>query len=276
MTPKPLRIHTQRNAASMEIKEIKTVAQTMADFTNNYNTPIVPAYRSIVMDLLTTTHLARVDQRFAYDPIFALGMDQIFAEFFKAYPGEDAAKIQTALVQALDLDATQAKADATTVLEWAKGTDAAGLEALFDTPDAGAVGSAVTAIKAKKDFLYNRVFGIGMFKLFNDAPGIETIDNDLLTKYANKMGFSGTKFQQDYDLYSESLSKLRAVEQLFKEIEIREKKKLAARLEEKAAKAAEAAAAAKAKADGTAPEEVDDTPRVEEAAPVAEQQSAEV
>ena len=275
MTPKPLRINTQRNAASMEIKQIKTVAQTMADFTNNYNTPIVPAYRSIVMDLLTTTHLARVDDRFTYDPIFALGMAQIFTEFFKAYPGGDAEKIYVALIEALDLDATEAKADAATVLEWAKGTDAAGLEALFDTPDSSKVGSAVTAIVAKKDFLYNRVFGIGMFKLFSDA-GIETIDNDLLTKYANKMGFSGTKFQQDFDLYTESLSKLRAVEQLFKEIEIREKKKLAARLEEKAAKAAAAAAEAKAKADGTAPEEVDDTPRVEEAAPVAEQQSAEV
>ena len=44
-----------------------------------------------------------------------------------------------------------------------------------------------------------------------------------------------------------------------------------------AAKAAEAAAAAKAVADGTAPEEGDDTPRVEEPkVEAAEQQSAEV
>eukprot|EP00619_Florenciella_sp_RCC1007_P005509 CAMPEP_0205910228 /NCGR_PEP_ID=MMETSP1325-20131115/4319_1 /ASSEMBLY_ACC=CAM_ASM_000708 /TAXON_ID=236786 /ORGANISM="Florenciella sp., Strain RCC1007" /LENGTH=245 /DNA_ID=CAMNT_0053276569 /DNA_START=15 /DNA_END=752 /DNA_ORIENTATION=- len=245
----------------------------MADFTSNYNTPIVPAYRSIIMDLLTTTHLARVDDRFVYDPIFALGMEQIFAEFFKAYPGTDAGKIETAMVQALDLDSAQAKADAKAVVEWASGKDAAGLEALFDEPDSSAVGSAVAAIKANKDFLYNRVFGVGLFKLFADA-GIETIDNELLTKYATKLGYSATKFQQDYDLYSESLSKLRSVEQLFKEIEIREKKKLAARLEEKAAKAAEAAAAAKAVADGTAPEEVDETPRLEE--PKGEQQSAEV
>ena len=131
----------------------------------------------------------------------------------------------------------------------------------------------VTAIKGNKNFLYNRVFGVGLFKLFTDA-GIETIDNDVLSLYAGKMGFSANKFQQDYDLYSESLNKLRSVEQLFKEIEIREKKKLASRLEEKAAKAAEAAAAAKAVADGTAPEEVDDTPRAETSS--SEQQSAEV
>jgi len=276
-SPRALRISTQRSAATMDIKEIKTVSETMRDFTASYPTPIVPAYRSIVMDLLTTTHLARVDTRYKYDPIFALGMAQIFVEFFKAYPGgtEQTDKIFVALVSALELDAVKAKEDAAAAMEWAKGKDAAALEALFETPDSGPVGSYVAAVKASDDFLYTRVFGVGLFKLFADA-GIETVDNSVLTKFAGILGFSAVKFQQDYDLYSGSLDKLRAVEQLFKEIEIREKKKLAARLEEKAAKAAAAAETARAVAAGEVPEEVDETPRVESPPPAAEQQSAEV
>jgi photosystem II biogenesis protein Psp29 len=266
-----------RQAGPQRFTDIKTVAQTNADFTRNYNTPIVPAYRSIVMDLLTTNHLMRVDERFTYDPIFALGMVQTFAEFFKAYPGgtDISDKVFVALISAIDLDPEQVKADAAMVLEWAEGKDAAGLEALFDSPDAGPVGSAIAAAKGKKDFLYNRAFGVGMFKLFSDA-GIDVIDSDLLAKYAGKIGFSANKFQQDYDLYSESLKKLRSMEQLFKEIEIREKKKLASRLEEKAAKAAAAATEAAAIAAGKIPEEVDDTPRIGDDAKATEQQSAEV
>ena len=59
------------------------------------------------------------------------------------------------------------------------------------------MGSAISAIKANKDFLYNRVFGVGLFKLFGDA-GIETVDNELLTKYANKLGYRYTAFKNFY------------------------------------------------------------------------------
>lgn len=259
---------------------VKTVAQTMKEFTAGYNVPIVPAYRSIVMDLLTTTHLTRVDSRFTYDPIFALGMSQVFAEFFKQYPGGDSeqGKIFDALVEALDLDPAQMKLDAEATLEWAAGKDEAGLEALFTTPDTGAVGSAVTALKANKEFLYNRVFGIGLFRLLADA-GVETVTSDVIKQYAGILDIREPKVQQDYDLYSESLNKLRQVEQLFKEIEIREKKKLAARLEEKAAAAAKAAEEAKAIAEGRVPAEIDETPRLETATEAGEekvQESAEV
>ena len=65
-------------------------------------------------------------------------------------------------------------------------------------------------IKANKDFLYNRVFGVGLFKLFGDA-GIETVDNELLTKYANKLGYRYTRCSMflfehfEYSLFSSAM-----------------------------------------------------------------------
>ena len=87
---------------------------------------------------------------------------------------------------------------------------------------------------------------MGMFTVMN-AVGIEDISNDDLAKWGGAMGFkSFAGLESDLSLFNDSLQKLREMEQLFKEIEIREKKKLAARLEEKANKAAEAAAKMKA------------------------------
>ena len=51
-----------------------------------YPKPVVPAYRSVVNDILVTTHLTVIQKDFKYDPIFALGMVTIFDNFFKAYP----------------------------------------------------------------------------------------------------------------------------------------------------------------------------------------------
>lgn len=245
---------------------LKTVAETTKQFSDAYTLPIVPAYRTIVMDLLTTTHLAVVDSRFVYDPLFALGMSKVFEEFFKAYPGGQSEPIFDATVSALDMDPATLKADAAAVMAWVEGKTEAELEAMFESPGTDQVGSALAAIKANDNFLYTRLFGVGMFTVLNSV-GVETITDDVLDTWSARAGFKSAKFAQDHELYTSSISKLRDMEQLFKEIEIREKKKLAARLEEKAAAAAKAAEEAKAAA---APAE--EAPK----AAVAEQQSAEV
>merc|ERR1711871_1143522 len=104
----------------------------------------------------------------------------------------------------------------------------------------------------------SRVWAVGLFKMMNMA-GVEPISNEVLVKWATAIGLDKSNFavlESDYDLYSSSLTKLRELEQLFKEIEIREKKKLAERLEAKAAAAVKAAEEAAAAAAGT-PEPVE-------------------
>lgn len=51
--------------------------------------------------------------------------------------------------------------------------------------------------------------------------GIETITDEQLETWSGKIGFKSQKVMQDYELYTSSLNKLRDMEQLFKEIEIR-------------------------------------------------------
>jgi len=247
----------------------KTVSETTKQFSDTYTLPIVPAYRTIVTDLLTTTHLAVVDTRFVYDPIFALGMSKIFENFFKAYPGgqSEQDKIFDAVVGALDMSPDTLRTDAAAVLAWAEGKTEAELGDMFENPPSDQVGSAIAAVKANPTWLYSRSFGVGLFTLLNTV-GIETITDEQLETWSGKIGFKSQKVMQDYELYTSSLNKLRDMEQLFKEIEIREKKKLAARLEEKAAAAGKAAEEAKAAA--AAPKE--EAPAVS----AADQQSAEV
>ena len=214
----------------------------------SYTKPVVPAYRTIVNDLLTTTHLGVVDVRFVYTPLFGFGVTTIFNEFFKSYPAgeEEVALIYDSFVSALDFSPADFRADTAAVAAAFEGKTETDILAIFETPDESPLGVTAKAVKdkaslsAKDQFLYTRSFGVGIFTIMN-AVGIEDIGVDDLTKWSKAMGFSSIMMERDLDLFKDSLSKLREMEQLFKEIEIREKKKLAARLEEKAQKAAEAA-----------------------------------
>merc|ERR1711988_25226 len=226
----------------------KPVAETVKQFMESYTKPVVPAYRTIVNDLLTTTHLGVVDARFVYTPLFGFGVTTIFNEFFKSYPAgeEEVALIYESFVSALDFSPADFRADTAAVAAAFEGKTEADILAIFETPGESPLGVTAKAVKdkaglsAKDQFLYTRSFGVGIFTLMS-AVGIEDIGVDDLTKWSKAMGFSSMMMERDLDLFKDSLSKLKEMEKLFKEIEIREKKKLAARLEEKAQKAAEAA-----------------------------------
>lgn len=251
---------------------VKKVADTMTMFTKAYPKPVVPAYRSVVNDILVTTHLTVIQKEFKYDPLFALGMVTIFDNFFKAYPPpSEVDPIFSAMITSLDFDVATMKSDAKTAEAWAEGKSEEELLAMFEAPDASPVGATISAVKGNEKFAYSRVWAVGLFKMMNMA-GVEPISNEVLVKWATAIGLDKSNFavlESDYDLYSSSLTKLRELEQLFKEIEIREKKKLAERLEAKAAAAVKAAEEAAAAAAGT-PEPV------EPAEPGVEQKSAQI
>jgi photosystem II biogenesis protein Psp29 len=265
------------NVAPIEFTA-KPVSETVRQFMDSYTKPVVPAYRTIINDLLTTTHLGVVDARFTYTPLFGFGVTTIFKEFFKSYPGgkEEVDQIYDAFVASLDLSPETFKADTAACMEAMEGKTEADVLAIFASPDDSALGKTAAAVQAKmqgpaKDhFLYTRSLGVGMFTVMN-AVGIEDISNDDLAKWGGAMGFkSFAGLESDLSLFNDSIQKLREMEQLFKEIEIREKKKLAARLEEKANKAAEAAAKMKAEESAAPAEEA----KAEEPAPAAEEEKA--
>jgi hypothetical protein len=226
--------------------KVKTVGEAFADFTTELGYTVNALYKNMVTDIVGTTHLITVNARFVKDPLWSLGMLTSLDLLLKNYPEpEMGAKVVTALFKSVGLDEAEIRAEAKTIEEWAQGKTKVEIEAALAGDDASSpLGVIAAGIKADEFWMYSRYFGIGMVRLM-DIVGIE-MDKDevypiMETWMSTKLGESHLTACNDSDLYFRVKGKLDMMETMMKEIEIREKKRMAERLEEKAEQALRAA-----------------------------------
>lgn len=232
-----------RRFGSLKGKNVKPVSESMRQFCEAYPKPILPQYRTLVNDLIQSTHLTTVDARFKYDAIFGHGLHSVFYKLMKAYPGEgEKDKLFKALVSSLDLDPAQLAADSEALASWAKSASEADLAAALKGEGDSQIATVAKGAKQDEFYMYSKMWGIGLIQLMENC-GIELSDEKLESLITN-FGLPAGKAKQDLQQYKDILEKSAAAEQLFKEIEIREKKKMADRLEAKAKAALEAASKA--------------------------------
>lgn len=251
------RLQMQAAVVNQIHNPVKTVEQTVADFYQEYSVaPVLPMYRTFLIDFLTQLHLAVVDSRFKYDAVFALGIRQYFEGLMGSYdklmgaPASD--KIWSAMMKALSLDPEKVKADAEAAASYAGSNPPAKiLEHMegAEAPDAR-ITEAFASIRSK---LFSMPYSVGLFRMM-ELCRVE-VSRTNAEEWAKALKIQPpSKVTSDLDTYRQNQVKLQKAEEMVREIEIREKKKLAERLEQKAkdlaakaaAKAAEAAAAAAA------------------------------
>lgn len=226
---------------------IKTVSDTIADFYKAYpQPPVLPMYRTFIVDFLTQTHLAVVDSRFKYDAIFGLGMwyyySALMGNYDKLVSSAESDKIWSALVTSLGMNPDQVKADAELVASYAGATSPADILQHMEgtsSPSDAKIAEAFTGIRSK---LYSMSFSVGLFRMMS-VSGVETT-KDNAEEWAKALKIEPvSKVTSDLETYKQNQNKLQKAEEMLREIEIREKKKLAERLEQKAKALAEKAAA---------------------------------
>nr|AFA52594.1 hypothetical protein [Vaucheria litorea] len=221
-------------------KDVKTVSETIKSFCIQYQKPILPQYRTMINDVLQSTHLNVVNGCFIYDAMFGYGFYSLFYKLMKAYPGTgEADLIYAAMVTSLDMEPEKLKEDHETISKLIENMTRADLENSFKGENQNLLSEISSNIKADEFYLYTKTWGIGLIEAM-DKVGIPLTEENI-ESLANMIGFSPIKARQDLVQYKDVLDKVAQAEQLFKEIEIREKKKMAERLEEKAKRALEAA-----------------------------------
>ena len=187
-------------------------------------------------DLVATTHLTVVDARFVPDAIWSLGFVTVMDTLLSNYPERDIAEsiCESMSNIVVKKSITELRSEAKTVSDWAVGKSTSDVESALRGEGSSPVSPIAAAAKDNKYWLYSRFFGIGLIAVM-DATSTE-VTNETIQKWVEvEMGKgSCPKASADLDQWNGLRGKLTMMETLMKEIEIREKKKMAERLEDKA------------------------------------------
>jgi len=224
--------------------QVKTVAETIAEFYKGYpSPPVLPMYRTFIVDLMTQTHLTVVDSRFKYDAIFGLGLKASYTGLMSSYDKQvggsaESEKIWKAMVEALGLDVEAVDKDAAAMETYASSTSPADILLHMEGSGDSAAAEAFSNIRSG---LYSGNFGIGMFQVMEHSKA--ELNNANVEEWAKVLNILPSKMTSDLETYKLNKKKLQAAEDMIREVEIREKKKLAERLEAKAKALAEKSAA---------------------------------
>lgn len=224
---------------------VKTVGETFAEFTKILGHAINPLYKGMITDLVGTTHLIVVNARFQRDPIWSLGMIKALELLLKNYPEpEIRGEIESALFAAVGLKESDVRSEALQALEWIQAMNRDQIDEALKGEGSSPMAQIMWNIQQEPFWMYSRYFGIGLLTIMEklgismDKDEVYPIMEDWMS---NKIGKSHLTACADSDLYFKVREKLDVMETMMKEIEIREKKRMAERLEEKAEQALRAA-----------------------------------
>lgn len=225
-----------------------TVADSKRAFHAAFPHVIAPLYRRMVDELLVELHLLSHQRGFHADPLFAVGVVQVFEAFARGYrPEQQREPLFEALCQATGFDAGDLR-------RWSDGALAA-----MGTHSVEAVKGWITAVGSgapeplaealqqirRPDFHYSRLVAVGLLTLLEKAQGAQDLDAATLRSYAHDlgeaMGLMKERLDKDLSLYAGNLEKMAQAVELMEETLAAERRRRQRQEEEGVSAAVEAA-----------------------------------
>lgn len=236
-----------------EKKARRTVMDAKVDFYSEYRTPILPQYKTFLSEFLTVLLLQVEDGRYEYDALHAFGICTHYYTIMKGYPLEDEVRlisfhfdglnrlismfllqidlIFNALARAVKFDPVRLRDDAKRILTYVQQASLTGEEIL--NAEEGELAPIFNNVRNNRFFKYCDSWGVGLARIMElkgIEPNMEAFDKwcrNLKNVFASRLLDSWVEFSSDQ-------VKMQGIEAMQKQILIREKRRAADRLEEKA------------------------------------------
>jgi photosystem II biogenesis protein Psp29 len=227
-----------------------TVADSKRAFHRAFPFVIGPLYRRLVDELLVELHLLSHQKGFGSDPLFAVGLTQVFDSFARGYrPEQQQEPLFVALCASTGFDAARIRDERDGAIRSVGNHSLEEIRHWLEAQGDGApepIASVLAAVK-RSDFHYTRLFAVGLLSLLQKAQGAESLEPKALQEAAHEIGASmgllKERVDKDLSLYVSNLEKMAQAVELMEETVAAERRRRQRQKEEAAARAELAAAA---------------------------------
>jgi photosystem II biogenesis protein Psp29 len=201
-----------------------TVSDSKRAFHTAFPHVISPLYRRMVDELLVELHLLSRQKGFRIDPLFAVGLVQVFDGFARGYrPEQHRESLFQALCSASGFEAGELRAlrDGAVTSMGSVGVEQ--VREWIEQQGQGApepLAQALAQIR-REDFHYSRLMAVGLLSLLEQARGADAMDPQELRRYAHElgesMGLMKERLDKDLNLYATNLEKMAQAVELMEE-----------------------------------------------------------
>ena len=209
-----------------------TVADSKRAFHRAFPFVIAPLYRRMVDELLVELHLLSRQTGFQADPLFAVGLVQVFDGFAQGYrPEQQKQPLFAALCAASGFDADLLRQQRDQSIAAIGHHSVEDVKTWVDQQGQGApepVAQALAGIQ-RSDFHYSRLMAVGLMALLEQAQGADAMDPAALRGYAHDLGAAigllRERLDKDLSLYASNLEKMAQAVELMEQTVAAERRK---------------------------------------------------
>jgi photosystem II biogenesis protein Psp29 len=201
-----------------------TVSDSKRAFHAAFPHVISPLYRRMVDELLVELHLLSRQKGFQSDPLFAVGLVQVFDGFSRGYrPELHRAPLFQALCASSGFDADLLRQQRDGAIAAMGDHSMEEVKRWIEQRGEGApepVAAALASVQ-RPDFHYSRLMAVGLLSLLEKAGGAEAMDPQALRHSAHElgeaMGLLRERLDKDLNLYAVNLEKMAQAVELMEE-----------------------------------------------------------
>ena len=209
-----------------------TVADSKRAFHRAFPFVIGSLYRRMVDELLVELHLLSRQNGFQADPLFAVGLVQVFDGFAKGYrPEAQKQPLFEALCSACGFDGPTLRQQHSAALAAMGLHSVDAVKQWIEQQGRGApepLAQALASIQ-RPEFHYSRLMAVGLMALLEQAQGADAMDPAALRSSAHDLGASmgllRDRLDKDLKLYASNLEKMAQAVELMEETVAAEKRK---------------------------------------------------